>query len=289
MKGLPSMGNAPTKPDATLDARILTLVTNSLDRLTPQQLNRLAIQGYGSIHRDRVKASIKRLVEQKELVYTYQFGNSFLERSFEKPVRVTRSIVLKPPTCAYHPLPNDLVISISAGAAFGTGFHPTTRLSLQALEYVCRTVPLPEPTDHTQLLDIGTGSGVLVIAGIKLGLGHGIGIDIDPCSRVEALDNVKLNNLTDTIDISGDSIDAIIGNFSIIIANLRFPTLKAYFRQMVGLMDVTGSLIVSGIRSNEVDSIGRMAVENSLTTIWEEIEQGWGAMAFQGPGPLITQ
>jgi len=87
--------------DATLDAWVLDLVSESLSRLTPFELKRRIRQAYRPIERGRVESSIRRLVEQKALVYTYQFGNSFLEPSFEKPVRVTESIVLKPPACDY--------------------------------------------------------------------------------------------------------------------------------------------------------------------------------------------
>jgi len=285
VNGSPPTSIATAMSDATLDARVLGIVSNSLDRLTPLELKRLAKHVCRTLERGRIESSIKRLVQQRALIYTYQFGHSFLEPSFEKPVRVANSIVLKPPECdylSYHEaLPGDIAISIKKGAAFGTGFHPTTRLSLQALEWVCRCFPLPESKNRTHLLDIGTGSGVLVIAGIRLGLDHGIGIDIDPCARVEALENVTLNNLAAKIDISGDSLDAIAGNFSIVIANLRFPTLKDYFTRMVELLDTNGFLIVSGIKNNEIEPLKMVSTEHRMAVFWEGIEKEWAGLVFE--------
>ncbi|MBW2676944.1 MAG: 50S ribosomal protein L11 methyltransferase, partial [Deltaproteobacteria bacterium] len=180
--------------DPKLDAYILGVVTNAPRRMTPLELKQRVLETR-PLQCGQFKSAIKRLVLQKALVYTYQFGNSFLELSFEKPVRIADAMILKPPACNYQALPQDVVINIKAGAAFGTGVHPTTRLSLQALEMVCKGNPHCINSENRQILDIGTGSGVLAIAAIKLGFDSGVGIDIDPCARVEALENVRLNKL----------------------------------------------------------------------------------------------
>lgn len=91
--------------DKMLDARVLGMVIRARGRLTPLEPMRRIKQTGRAVGRDRIESAIKRLVEQKELVYTYPLGNSFLEPSFEKPVRVANSIVVKPPACDYDPLP----------------------------------------------------------------------------------------------------------------------------------------------------------------------------------------
>ncbi|MEN8244896.1 MAG: 50S ribosomal protein L11 methyltransferase [Thermodesulfobacteriota bacterium] len=281
------MNGSPSKPiltevsNATLDARILDMVTESPDRLTPLELKRRVKQVYCFMGRGRIESSIKRLVEQKELVYTYQFGNSFLEASFERPVRVANSIVLKPPACDYQPLPGDIVVNIKAGAAFGTGCHPTTRLSLLALEKVC-TDNLPRIKERgKRVLDIGTGSGVLAIAALKLGVEQGIGLDIDPCARAEASENAELNSLSQRMKISGHSIDSLQGRFFLIAANLRFPTLKVYFKKMAELTEPGGFFVVSGIKSNEMKPMKDISATFGLAVYWEGVERGWGGLALR--------
>jgi ribosomal protein L11 methyltransferase len=266
--------------DALLDARLLELVTDSLDRLTPLELKRQVRQMYPSLEHGRIASALKRLVEQKELMYTYQFGNSFLEPSFEKPVRVTDAIVLKPPACAYDPQWGDVVINIKAGAAFGTGCHPTTRLSLRGLEKVCRDDLSEVGKQDKRVLDIGTGSGILAIAALKLGFGRGIGLDIDPCARAEASANAALNGLSNQMLISDQTLNSLEGNFFLVIANLRMPTLLDYFDKMSALMEKEGYLIISGIKSNEIKTLIRIAKLHGMQVCWEGRELGWGGLVL---------
>ena len=268
MNGSPSTGIMSGVLDATLDARVLDLVTGSRDRLTPLALKRRVKQAFRPLERGRVASSIKRLVEQKKLVYTYQFGNSFLEPSFERPVRVTHSIVLKPPACDYHPLAGDIVVYIRAGAAFGTGRHPTTRLALWGLEKVSTGGLIPFRNEESRVLDIGTGSGVLLIAALKLGCACGMGLDIDPCARAEASKNAALNRLSNWVTISDHSLDSLEGPFSLITANLRLPTLKVYFNKMAQLTEPGGFQIVSAIKATEIEPIKDVTKPVGMAVCW---------------------
>lgn len=280
MKDLPHITAHVVMSDPELDAYILGIVLNAFGRMTPLELKK-RVKKAQSLKRGQFESSIKRLVQQKELVYAYQLGNSFLERSFEKPVRVTDSIVLKPPACDYRALTHDVVINIKAGAAFGTGCHPTTRLCLKALEWVCRHDCRSQNGNlRTRVLDIGTGSGVLVIAAVKLGGYKGIGLDIDPCARVEATENVVLNNLASKIEVSSQSIDSVKGLFGLVVANLRFPTLKSYFTLMARLLERGGVLVISGIKIDEIKPIKILAKQNRLAVFWEGVEHEWAALAL---------
>ena len=266
--------------DTTLDAHVINTIFNTSDRLTPLELKRRVQHACRPVKHGQIESSIKRLVEQKELIYTYQFGNSFLEPSFEKPVRVANSIILKPPNANYHPLPDDIVVNIKAGAAFGTGIHPTTRLSLWGLEKVCTDNMSRIKEGGQRILDIGTGSGVLAIAALKLGLEMGIGLDIDPCARAEATENAELNGLSPRMEISGCSLDSLQGCFFLVTANLRFPTLKAYLTNMVDLTETGSFLVLSGIKTNEIRRMKNMSKTFGMAVYWEGVEQEWGGLAL---------
>ena len=122
----------------------LGLVAGSTVRVTPPALEKALVETHG-LTRNQVKAVIRDLVSDGELVYTYELGSTFLEPSFNKPVRVSTHVVLKPPGHHFQPEPGDFVIRIKPGAAFGDGRHPTTRLAIRGIEYV-----LKEINNHAQ-------------------------------------------------------------------------------------------------------------------------------------------
>jgi len=268
-----------TALDGDIDRRVLETVTKSSTRLTPLELKqRLKIEL--ALKRGQFESSLKRLVRRKELVYTYQFGLSFLEPCFERPVRITPSIVLKPPACEFEARTGDAVVNLRSGAAFGSGCHPTTRLSLKAIDAVRVERSYLPGGGSKRVLDVGTGSGVLLIAALKLGMDAGVGLDIDPCARAEARENARLNLLGDRIDISSRAFEKIAGSFAMVIANLRLPTLKTYFAQMIERVENGGALIVSGIKTNEINTIKTWSHKGGLTVGWEGAENGWAALAL---------
>ena len=140
---------------------------------------------------------VRDLVSDGELVYTYEFGSTFLEPSFNKPSRVSTHVVLKPPGYHYQPESEDIVIQIKPGAAFGDGRHPTSRLAVRGIEYVLKGLKVDTTSGQSSGLDIGTGSGILVLTAVRMGIQRGLGIDIDPAARSEAKENVALNQLED--------------------------------------------------------------------------------------------
>ena len=274
-------GEAPPQNRADqLDALVLETVRGSTARLTFADLKKKVRQSLPLV-RGELKSAVRRLIGRKDLTYTYQFGNSFLEASFDKPVRVSASIVLKPPACGYQPFPGDIVIDIKAGAAFGNGVHPTTRLCLQGLERRCHVNPEGVGGQTGAVLDIGTGSGVLLAAALKMGMMRGMGLDIDPCALVEARENLVLNNLSNRAEISGRSIDSVTGRFKIVVANLRLPTLTTYFSKMCGLLEKDGALVLSGIKCNEFDTLKKTVDAYHMQIRWRGQEHGWCALLLE--------
>ena len=120
------------KPEAQ---NVLEMVATSPSRLTPPALEKI-ISENTHLQKAEIKALIKDLVARGELTYTYEFGSTFLEISFNKPVRISNTVVIKPPEHQYHPDSADIVLKIKPGASFGDGRHPTTRLAVRGIEYV---------------------------------------------------------------------------------------------------------------------------------------------------------
>jgi ribosomal protein L11 methyltransferase len=267
------------KDNGTLRRKVLAMVEESSSRLTPGELRKRLL---GKIFADEkaIKAAISDLISSRELKYTYQLGCSFLEKSYEKPTRVSRRVVLKPPGMVYEPGPGDIVIDILKGASFGFGDHPTTRLAIQGIETALSENNGILDADNSRALDIGTGSGVLAIATVLMGIKGAVGIDIDPCSRAEAQKNIQLNGLEHRINILDVSVEGIKETYSLITANLRYPTLMHLCPHIARITQKKGAVVVSGIKSDEVEDLSEGFTRCGFQCTWKDVEKGWAGMVF---------
>jgi ribosomal protein L11 methyltransferase len=269
------------KPESLrIKSEILAHIHSARFKITPLQLQKELQLRHPAFDRKLVRACIRDLVDQGELIYSFHYGTHYLEASFEKPIRVSPHVILKPPGLAAKPNSMDIVISIEKGAAFGSGMHPTTRLALRAIDKVCGKGKFQEERKHLRALDIGTGSGVLAVAAAAFGFGEVWGVDVDSCALAEAARNVHLNGLDDAIRISAEMPNIRPAAFHLLMANLRTPSLLELAGTMVALMADQGRLVLSGIRLSEEDSIRQRMGQNGLTPIWRAEEAGWLGAAF---------
>jgi len=174
---------------------ILKLISESDCRIPADEIYQYFSKN-GSYGRRELRAAIRRLLESGELSYSYELGQSFLERSFNRPIQVTPRIALAPPGHAVASEHSGVTVRLAPGAAFGYGQHPTTRMALAAIDLALEMQTVSDANHKNRVLDLGTGSGVLVIAAVKLGISAGLGLDMDPCTLAEAQKNVALNGLT---------------------------------------------------------------------------------------------
>ena len=256
------------------------IVTNSSAKITPIAFEKKLIEKF-ELNKKQSKSVIRALVADGELTYTYEYGCTFLERSFAKPVRVSKHIVLQPPGHHHSVDPNDVVVQIKPGASFGVGNHPTTRLAIKGIEFVLLGDQVLDKTNNTSVLDIGTGSGVLLITAILCGMNSGLGVDIDACARVEAVENVRINALEDRVAISAQSLAAIHQRFSVILANLRFPSLKKMRSQINEIAATNCFLILSGMRDDELDDLLKVYQQIQFEKIWTGNELGWSGVVLR--------
>jgi len=268
---------------SSIKKAILEKIRRSRERYTPIAIKKSLIQEF-SITAKTASRILKELVSDRQLEYTYQYGISFLEPSFSKPVRISPRVILKPFQASCHSGPQDIVISLNTGVAFGNGRHPSTRLALTGLEYtITRFLHLGRFRKKRKLdiLDIGTGSGILIIAAVKMGFDSGTGIDIDACARVEALENLKLNGLNQRITISDCEIEGLNQKFDTITANLRYPTLKLYLSKITSLTRRKGFAVLSGLKQNEVLPAIEVFESKKFKCLWKELENGWGGIVLK--------
>ena len=262
---------------------VIATVATSPAKITPCALKKLIFERYG-LNNKQIKTVIRELLFSGELTYTYEFGSTFLERSFTKPVRISRYVVLTPPGHPYRSKPQDVLVQIKPGVAFGIGNHPSTRLAIKAIEFVLLENQAIDKQKDRAVLDIGTGSGVLILTAVLGGMDGGIGIDIDSCARVEAAANVKINGLADRIMISGQALETIDQRFAMVLANLRYPSLKKLLARLTKITDKRGILILAGVKNGEVDDLLEVYTKTDFKCLWSISELGWAGIVLQKVG-----
>jgi ribosomal protein L11 methyltransferase len=198
-----------------------------------------------------------------------------------KPLKVTSRLVISPPWEVYAGSPEELVIVIYPGMAFGTGRHPTTLLCLRALEEVWGA-GVPSGGGPWQVLDVGTGTGILALAAARLGA-RVLAIDLDPEAVAAALENVRLNALQDRIWVEETPIHALRGKFGLILANITAPDLMQLAEALSARLLPEGVLVISGFL--EDDAPGLEARYTPLGMQKEGIRtlEDWVALIFRRP------
>ncbi len=172
--------------------------------------------------------------------------------------RVGRRIVVRPTWLADQPGPDDVLIALDPGPAFGTGLHPTTRRCLELLEEVVR------PGDR--VLDVGTGSGILALAAAGLGAGEVVAVDVDPTAVDTARANVAANGRAELIRVMVGSVDQAPAGatYDVVVANIIARVLVELTPQLAARLAAGGTVIAAGIiadRASEVvDAFARVGL-----------------------------
>ena len=172
-------------------------------------------------------------------------------RKYFTPVEAGDFLIL-PPWMKEHDAGNSIPIIIEPKSAFGTGHHPTTTMCLEAISALHRAGRLkPGQT----FLDMGTGTGILGIACVKLGL-RGFGADIDPLSVSNALENCAMNGVSDSFVIQEGSVELVQGQtFDVVIANILAGPLKEMAPLLLPMVKPGGCLILSGFLAVQVSGM----------------------------------
>ncbi len=195
-------------------------------------------------------------------------------KKFFKTTEIGEKMVIRPSWEEYDNKDNRTVLSIDPGAAFGTGTHATTRMCLQLVEkYV---------SEGVELLDIGSGSGILSIAGVLLGAKKADGVDIDPVAVKVAGENAELNNVGEKAKyILGDLCDKISGKYEVVCANIVADVIISLLENVDSFMKEAAVFLCSGIidiRENDV----REAFEKYGYYIVDDLEcENWRAFAVK--------
>ena len=195
-------------------------------------------------------------------------------KKYFEPARITHDLTIVPSWTDYEAGPSEKVIKLDPGMAFGTGTHPTTKMSLFALEQVLRNGEI--------VLDVGTGSGVLSIASSLLGAKEIFAYDLDDVAVRVAQENIALNAGTENIHVAaGDLLKGVDIEADVIVANILADILVNLTDDAYRLLKDEGYLIMSGIISEKWNLVRESAEAAGFFLETHMIQGEWNACVFK--------
>ena len=194
-------------------------------------------------------------------------------RKYYHPMEIGRRLAVVP---SWQDYDTDRVkLLLDPGLAFGTGGHETTSLCLEALDELT--------AGGERVLDIGTGSGILAIAALKLGAASAEGVDIDPVAVRTACENAALNGVADRfVGLEGDLSDKASGRYDIITANIVANAIIALAPAVPALLAAGGRFIASGIIDSRADEVAAALTAAGLAPAVRREKQGWVCVVCEG-------
>ena len=194
-------------------------------------------------------------------------------KTYFRPEKITDYIVVKPTWSDYSPNDKEIVLEIDPGMAFGTGTHPTTWMCIAMIEKYL------EKGDT--FLDVGTGSGILMITAAKLGASKVWGTDNDAVAVDIACRNLIQNNISKSTFkvITTDLFDKITEQFDLVAANLTSKTVSVLLDAIKNILTSKGRLICSGIIETEKDTILKKMERLNFEVVEVLLKEEWVSIA----------
>ena len=220
---------------------------------------------------------------EPEMIWRWQDDEDWARKWKEglDPRRVGGRMVVTQPWNEVSEENDDIVIVIDPATAFGTGEHATTRGALAYMESAVR------PGDR--VLDVGTGSGILAIAAVRLGAGPVVAVESDPDAMDNCRENLERNGVADRIQLECAAVDAEWlaadgDGFDVIAANVLSGVLIPLLPHFAGALRPEGRVILGGILDHEAAAMKEAAAGAGLTVAEERLEgEWWTALLERGP------
>ena len=192
-------------------------------------------------------------------------------------VKITDNIIIKPSWDSYEATGNEKIIEIDPGMAFGTGTHETTSLCVEFLEKYSN--------GRKKLLDIGCGSGILMLIGKKIGIGNVTGIDIDDKVEEVVKENFRKNNIFENFEIViGNLVDNINDRYDIVVSNILVDVLIELLENIEKVLEKNAIVIFSGILKEKEEEFVEKTELYKLKNIDRNEKNNWVSLVFKYEG-----
>lgn len=265
---------------------------------------RAVIKGYFSEGSDteailkELKQSVNQLAEydidtgdatyEWKLVDDEDWANAW--KQYFKPLRITDRLTIKPTWEEYEPQAEEIILELDPGMAFGTGTHATTALCLKTIEQVVK--------EGDDVIDVGTGSGILAIAAAKLGAKHVLALDLDPVAVSSATENVQLNGLEDRVTVKlSDLLQVINENkangeasplgvklpVQVVVANILAEIILMFVQDVYEALASGGTYIVSGVIKSKQEVVQEALTAAGFRVSEVNEDQDWVVLVARKP------
>ncbi|EST56408.1 ribosomal protein L11 methyltransferase [Brevibacillus panacihumi W25] len=193
-------------------------------------------------------------------------------KKYYKPIHVTDRMTIKPVWEEYElKSPDEIIIEMDPGMAFGTGTHPTTILCLRAIEKYL------SPGDR--VYDVGTGTAILSIAAVKLGAEHVLAMDLDEVAVRSAQANTELNGVHESITVRQNNLlDGIEEQVEMVIANILAEVIVRFTDDVYRVLKPGGTFIASGIIEAREADVKEALTASGLTIVETIFIDDWVAI-----------
>lgn len=234
----------------------------------------------------RKKVILERFEEvfsdREDIVYTidfYEYDEEDYQNSWKKYLfteKVSERFVVKPTWREYEPKDDELIIELDPGRAFGTGSHPTTSLCLKLMEENIK--------EGDSVIDVGTGSGILMIAADRLGASEVYGTDIDELAVESAKENLELNGISEERAkvYLGNLVSVVNGKkFDVVVANILADVLLILLNDISKVVKKDGLVIFSGIIDEKCELLKREVEALGMEIFEVKADKEWRAMLIK--------
>ena len=278
-------GVSGVKIDEPMDRNSLDYYKNEKDFVVKE----LAVTAYFpknaySVRREIIiKERFEELFgDRDDLVYNISFYDLADEdyvdnwKKYVFTTKISDRFVVKPTWRDYEKNSDELVIELDPGRAFGTGTHPTTYLCIRLMEKYIEN-------SHT-VIDVGTGSGILMVAANKLGAKEIWGVDIDPDACEVAKENLILNGITDenTKVLVGNLLNVVENKtFDVVVANILADVILMLLKDISKVIKKDGILILSGIIEDKKNLVINACEKEGLELVEVQEDKEWVALSLR--------